>query len=748
MNLRYIGFSLFFPYLFLAWAIKGDFDVAKKAYDEGRYKIAEVYFDNFLKEEPPSKYITDAVYYLIKIYDSRGDFIKMLSCANRFLNNYKYDNRCNEVLSLLLKRLNEKEAFSVAVDYIENYDYLINDYMIIEKVGYGLFKQDRKMRADYIFSLCSQTDTIKIMRAVITSDFSKKREIYESIAGLKGRIYLMEFLLEIGDTLESYEAYRLISGKDVKEDVLYRYTKISMLFDKSEFSRLTKQLRRLDGFKNKALLLEALNSGYLEELIIPSDQEECVLLIEYLRQDTVSRSPPDSLDIDLSISDSLAEDIIISIKEKIGGSYYLDSAYSEILLHNDRIDEAYGVIAPYLKYLNTIDYVRKIRALKYYNEGKYDLAAKDIILSHASENRMKLFLANSLKNIGKNSTYLYKEVMKMSQDTLLSSYAVKKLIKINFENRKYNDVIKHKFDVIHDDTSLVQIYIYSLARMGKKGKADSIFSQYFVEQDYNYVNYYGEYLIDKKKYKKAEEYYDSIIHLVDSSLLSRIYYNWAIIPFLQGKIDTALSRFIYYVDNLQGGEEYYKAIFKIATINYLKQEFDTAAHYYGIASEDDSLHYDAIQNQLICYKKSGNWYQAVETGKKILPFVSGDGESDIRFEIGYAYLRAGDVRDAVEYLRMAASIKSSPEFFYWLGEAYLAKGDFIRALYQYQKIVELFPEDKMWTPTAHYKIGIVFEFMDELDEAKKVYKMIIKKRGIGDTWGIEAQKRLEEIEQK
>ena len=32
------------------------------------------------------------------------------------------------------------------------------------------------------------------------------------------------------------------------------------------------------------------------------------------------------------------------------------------------------------------------------------------------------------------------------------------------------------------------------------------------------------------------------------------------------------------------------------------------------------------------------------------------------------------------------------------------------------------------------------------DEAKRVYKQIIKKRGIGDTWGIEAQKRLEIIQ--
>jgi TolA-binding protein len=109
-------------------------------------------------------------------------------------------------------------------------------------------------------------------------------------------------------------------------------------------------------------------------------------------------------------------------------------------------------------------------------------------------------------------------------------------------------------------------------------------------------------------------------------------------------------------------------------------------------------------------------------------------------------LRSGNAKDAIEYLKNAASSNSTPEYHYWLGESYLSKGDFIRALYQYQKIIELFPKDEMWAPFARYKTGIVFEFMDEFDEAKRVYKEIIKKRGIGDTWGIEAQKRLEILE--
>ena len=65
----------------------------------------------------------------------------------------------------------------------------------------------------------------------------------------------------------------------------------------------------------------------------------------------------------------------------------------------------------------------------------------------------------------------------------------------------------------------------------------------------------------------------------------------------------------------------YNAFFKVATINYLQGDYDTAGYYYGLSSKDSTLQYDALQNQLICYKKVENWIKIVDTGKKILFFA-------------------------------------------------------------------------------------------------------------------------------
>jgi len=746
MRPRGIIISLWILPLFFMWADDDNFEMAVKAYEQGKYKLAEVYFMHLLEDEPLSSRIPEATYYLIKIYDKREDFLNLFSYASYFLNKYVYDQHRKDIFNLLLQELSKREAFGIALEYIEEYGYLLDDYATLERIGHGLFRQGRRDLAEHIFSLCPQTDTIKILRAAVTDDFPRKREYYEGISGVNGKLHLMELLLERGDTIEVYEIFRSIDHRKVNDDVLYPYTKISRLFDWTKFSYSVERLYDLEKCKNKALLLQGIHTGHLDAVIHPRDEEECALFVQFLERDTIPRNPPDSAYHDILLSDSLTLEDMTLLQKEIGSTYYLDSVLCEFLLDNNEIDEAYRIIMQYVDYLNTERYVRMIRALRYFNRGDYAHAANDIILSQADEPKLLFILAQALSRIGKESGYLYRMVIETSRDTLLVSEARRQLIKLDFGNGRYDDVVKYSFDSVQGDTNLVKLYVYSLARAGRRAEAGALFEQYFTYRDYNLVNYYGEYLIDKKKYKEAEEYYNSIIHSAEGYLPNIMYYNWALIPFLRGEIDTALNRFSLFVNSRKTGREFYKAAFKIATIHYLKNQFDKAAYYYGLASENDSLRHDALGNQLICYKKSADWEKTIEVGKRMLPAASEDEKPDILFDIGYAYLRSGAARTAVEHLKSAADAESSPEFYYWLAEAYLATGDLVRALFQYQKIVHSFPQDEMWTPTALYKTGIVFEFMNEMDEAARIYEQLMRERGIGDTWGTEAQKRLKEIE--
>jgi len=738
-----IGLGLLTWCIFLFSAGAADFANGEKAFNKGEHRLAEIYFSHLLIDEPYNEHVPDAVYYLAKIHGAQGNFIDMVTQANRFLEDFKYDVRGKEIFNLVLTQLDQAKAYCVALEYIKRYDYLIDDLQIIERIGHGLYEQNRLVLADYIFSLCSQTDTIKIIRAQLNKDPDERKEIYESIKSAKGKIYLIEFLLEIGDTISAFQTYNEVYHKTLQGALLYRYAKLSRLFDRRILPQIIERLSMTPAFENKARLLNGKIKG--EGLFVPSDQEEFMLFIEYLAQDTVMSGLPDTTNIDSIMPDSLTEENIQLLRTTLGRYYYLDSLYCEFLITDNRAGEALHIIEPYLAYDNTQDYARKIRALKYYSGGKYRPAAVDLILANAQRPVYRLLLANSLTKLSEDGVAIYESLLETDMDTVFISCVVNELAKAYFRADKYHKVVQLDQQTFDVDTSLVRIYIYSLAHVGQKEKADSLLAQYLLEPDYYYFNHYGEYLIEQKKYTQAAAYYDSLIGLADILLPGIVYYNWAVIPFLKGQADTALYKFQLFADELRKSDVYPRAMFKVATIKYLNHEFDSAAYYYSLASKDDALRLDALQNQLICYKKTGNWSMVVKTGRKILPMTSGDEEVEVQFEIGYGFLRSGRTREAVDYLINTAKSKPSPEFYYWLAEAYVAKGDFSRALYQYRRIVDLFPADEMWTPTAEYKTGIAFELMDELEEAKRVYNDIIRRCGAQDTWGIEAQKRLEQL---
>jgi TolA-binding protein len=224
-----------------------------------------------------------------------------------------------------------------------------------------------------------------------------------------------------------------------------------------------------------------------------------------------------------------------------------------------------------------------------------------------------------------------------------------------------------------------------------------------------------------------------------------IRYKWALLPFVQGDHAIALDRFQSFIKDFSHGQYYYQACFKIATILYFDQSFKTAAEYYAIAAENDSLAFDALTNQMISAKKGAQWATAIEAGKKLIPMTSAGEMPGLLYDIGYAYLRSGRFRPAIEYLKQSVHAKAEPASIYWLAEAYFGRGDFIHGLYYYRRITDLFPNDEMWAPTAYYKTGLVLEFMDEAEEAVKVYEMIIGKRGIQDSWSLEAQRRLDDL---
>ena len=723
-----------------------DFDLGKRAYEKEQYSVARAYFQAVLAQDPTTEHRADILYYLFEIHRHEHNIPHVLSVGGQFLTDYAHDRRSKSLFNSLVQELIRMQAFSIMAEYLRTYDYLVTDQAVIEKTAGELIARKQFALAESLLHRCTRTDTVKLMLASVTEDLGEREALYLSIPGTQGKIHLMQFYLEQGDTIDAFEVFSGMKENTVEETRLFQYARISRLFDTGSFARAVDGMKQTPGMSNKARLLRALETGKLDVLELPLDAAESSLLAQCVSQDTVSRRPPEQLAIDSVLADSFTPTYINHLRRGIE-SYFLDSLYADLLLKDGRIRDAYEVVKPYLAYQNTIRFGRMVRAIYLYHDGAHDRAARDIILSRTRAPQWIHLLADAFRFLGRESDYLYRDVVKRSSDSSLVSRAQKELMKINFDKGAYDDVLEFGFETAQEDTQLIKLYAYSLARTGTYKDALSVFKQYIGDEPYTLANYYGEYLIETKKYRMARTHYDTLVTSAERRLPARFLYNWALIPFLQGTVDTAMVRFHYYRKTAPGSEKFRQALFKIATLYYAQQQFDSAAYYYGLASEDDSLLTDALQNQLVCYKKLSRWADVVDVGSVLLEHMYEEEKHAVTFELGYAFLRSGRIRQAVSFLKNAVARKPTPEYHYWLAETYLGKGDFVRALYHYRKIVDAFSEDEMWVPTAQYKTGIVLEFLDERDEARAVYEQIIKERGRTDTWGIEARKRIDELEE-
>jgi len=723
-----------------------EFTLALDAFRGGDYAIARIYFENILDDDENREFFADALYYLLMIDIQEGDFVDFLSSASRFLEKYSYDSRSKEVFTVTLRELVGRNAHNVAYEYVRKYDFLVSDLSTLEELGRCLLEQGEPAKADYILSFCDPSDTVKVLRAMSKSDSDERTRILESLEGPTRDLYLTENLLLIGDTVSAYMNFRNMNGERLEGSAFYRYTKIALLFDHSNLARLIKRLGTMKGYERRAGLVHSLVVMQAPLRFLPQDDEEKSLFLKIAGIDTVSRAPPQDIPADSILQ--YAEDTLLRIRQLRGrfkANYYLDSLYCQYLIARGDYEGAGKVISGYLEYTNTEPYARKVVCFNRFAKGDYETAARYAILSRYRSPAVTYILAECLRLIGQGVAELYDEVADHTSDSLLREKAIRGYVLESYAAGDYKGILTVDIADLVGDTSLVRLYARSLASTGKINRADSLFNLYFQETDDELLNLYGEHLIGVKQYNKARAYYDSLIHRPITVSNEGIYYNWAMTSFMSNEMDSALHRFRYYVANFSRGENFHEALFKIATLHYLMEEYDSAGYYYGLACEDDALLRDAIQNQLISYKKAGNWPQVISTGEKVLSLVSDEDLVDVHFEIGYAYLRAGRVHEAVENLRFAARAKTEPSYYYWLGEAYLGKGDFSRAFHSYQKIIDIFSDDEMWAPTARYKSGIALELLDEREAARKVYEKLIRERGIRDPIAAEANLRLERL---
>lgn len=739
--------TLFSPYLIFSATLNpvDDFSIALKNYEQGEYYIARIFFEQFVNSNPYDTLIPQANYYLLKIYDQNNDLLKFFSRANSYLESFKYDKKREEIFNLLLKKLVEQNTFYLAYEYLQKYDYISVDTILLSKIILNLSAQT--IFIDKFLEIFPENESLKILKALTIKDLNEREQIFQTIKKPKSSLYLIEHYLLIGDTVSAWEEYQSIKLNEVPDNMLYQWAMFAIIFNENDLKKILSRLETSPELKEKMKILNIFIEKRLPDSISIQQEQDLKFVQKFFNIrhiDSTQLLIPENINMDSILNDtSNIENNLLSLKQQIKSNYKIDSIYCEHLIKNQAYAEAYNVIKDYLKYPETRNFSRMTRALKYYAENNFKMALNDLIFCFNSDPYIKFIYAECLKQTGRNPVPIYEELLASCRDSLFKFQTLSEYIKYKYNQNDYPAITKIVFQEIQNDTDLTKLYLLSLVRTGKTAKAETLYQKIFANLDLDFHIARINYLMENKLWKKATILLDSLVKIPEYQDNQTLNYHNALVAFCTENYAYAETCFHNFISRFKNNKYYYPALFKIGTIKYLKQSFDSASYYYALAAKDSILRIEALQNQLIALKKSERWAELIDAGQMFIEICPDSMKPDYYFEIGYACLRAGLINQAIKNLKTAISLKSNVNYHYWLGEAYLGKGDFQRALYHYQKIVYNFKKDEMWYPTALFKTGLALEMLDEIKEAKVIYRRIIKEKGTGDIWGSEAQKRLE-----
>ena len=105
---------------------------------------------------------------------------------------------------------------------------------------------------------------------------------------------------------------------------------------------------------------------------------------------------------------------------------------------------------------------------------------------------------------------------------------------------------------------------------------------------------------------------------------------------------------------------------------------------------------------------------------------------------------------AIEHLtqlKHEADRENEPRIQYWIGDCYMEKGEFEKAITEYLKVRYISKPTKLnWAVTAQYKAGLAYMKLGRMDTAKTLFSKIVTEQGVASPFGKGAQQKIDEIE--
>jgi TolA-binding protein len=198
-----------------------------------------------------------------------------------------------------------------------------------------------------------------------------------------------------------------------------------------------------------------------------------------------------------------------------------------------------------------------------------------------------------------------------------------------------------------------------------------------------------------------------------------------------------------------------KALFSLGNIYYRAEQWDAAIKNYRLVTDatapDPALLPYAMSNLIETYETAGVFDAALTLTRKYLErYPNAEDAFDKRIKIGILYQRLGYYDQSVLHLQGLLDEAGSDlegEIRYYIAEANYYKGDYHQAILDFLKVPYLVTKKGKidWTATSLYMSGQSYEKMGRFDQALTMYKQIIDRPGIDETFKTAARKEIDRV---
>jgi len=346
--------------------------------------------------------------------------------------------------------------------------------------------------------------------------------------------------------------------------------------------------------------------------------------------------------------------------------------------------------------------------------------------------------------------------------------ATKDVAMLMFETGNYSDAIRQFTALSHDAQNDADRRFYDahiiIARLRSNDLAGAErdiaqFTSKYEKPEEELASFElerGSYYFRKEDYANAQKAFTLVAKKYDETSSAPTALYWI------GKTQQALEKNQDAINTLEelikdhpDAQIVPRAHFALGLLYYDAEKWPLSIQHYRVVVDDpkpdSSLLPFAISNLIETYKAAGVYDAALALTRKYLElYPNNDDSFDKKIDIGILYDRLGYYDQAVLQLQGLLDQAGSDlegEIRYYIAEANYNKGDYQQAILDFLKVPYLVTKKGKidWTANSLYMSGQSYEKMGRYDQALVMYKQIVDRPGIDETFKAAAKKEIDRV---